>query len=73
MRWRACFTCHGPPGPDEAPRDGLATSCMSAEMKLVDANVLIYLFEGESSRMAGTGLAEDVCEGSRWLLIHYSP
>ena len=46
VRWKACFTCPGPPGPDEAPRDGLVTSCMSAEPKFVDTNVLVYLFDG---------------------------
>ena len=48
VRWKACFTCHGPPGPDKAPRDGLATSCTSAEPKFVDTNVLVYLFDGDS-------------------------
>ena len=46
---------------------------MNAEMKLVDTNVLVYLFDDESSRMVNTGLAEDACEGSRWLLIRYLP
>ena len=46
---------------------------MSAELKFVDTNVLVYLFDDKSSRRAGTGLAVDGCQRSRWLLTSSSP
>ncbi len=37
-----------PLGLDEAKRVGLATSCMTAEWRFLDTNVLVYLFDNDA-------------------------
>ena len=46
--WTGSWAYREPSRPVEAPQGGLATSCMTAEPKFVDTNVLVYLFDSDS-------------------------